>query len=126
LTTHTDLPTALARADAYRDAPDGVAVRETHISWVFLAGDRAYKLKKPLVLPFLDYGTPKRRLQMCREEVRVNRRLAPDLYLVVLGVAVSENEVEFIPDDDPRAIDYVVEMRRYDATRSPPCWTAAS
>jgi aminoglycoside phosphotransferase family enzyme len=44
-------------------------VRETHISWVFLAGDRAYKLKKPLVLPFLDYGTPQRRREMCEQEV---------------------------------------------------------
>ena len=72
---------ALARAVFYPRPPDRVDVRETHISWVFLAGDRAYKLKKPLVLPFLDYGTPERRREMCREEVRLNRRLAPDLYL---------------------------------------------
>ena len=48
---------ALARPDFYPDRPDRVDVCETHISWVFLAGDRAYKLKKPLVLPFLDYGS---------------------------------------------------------------------
>ena len=52
-----DVCAALARPDFYPDRPDHVDVRETLISWVFLAGDRAYKLKKPLVLPFLDYGT---------------------------------------------------------------------
>ena len=66
---------ALARPDFYPEGVDRVDVRETHISWVFLAGDRAYKLKKPLVLPFLDYGTLRRRREMCREEVRLNRRL---------------------------------------------------
>jgi len=70
---------ALASPDFYPGHPDRVEVRETHISWVFLAGDRAYKLKKPLVLPFLDYGTPRQRRQMCREEVRLNRRLASDI-----------------------------------------------
>lgn len=58
-----------------------VEVRETHISWVLLAGERAYKLKKPLVLPFLDYGTPGRRREMCKEEVRLNSRLAPEISL---------------------------------------------
>ena len=80
---------ALARPDFYPDRPDRVDVRETHISWVFLAGDRAYKLKKPLVLPFLDYGTLQRRREMCREEVRLNRRLAPDLYLGVRAVVAQ-------------------------------------
>jgi aminoglycoside phosphotransferase family enzyme len=56
-----DVCAAIARPDFYPDPPDRVDVRETHISSVFLAGDRAYKLKKPLVLPFLDYGTPQRR-----------------------------------------------------------------
>ena len=64
-----------------------VELRETHISWDFLLGERAYKLKKPLVLPFLDYGTPARRWEMCREKVRLNSRLAPGIYLGVRGVA---------------------------------------
>ncbi len=89
-------------------------MRETHISLVFLAGDRAYKLKKPLVLPFLDYGTPERRRAMCAEEVRLNRRLAPDIYLGVSGVARVDAGLELVQNDDPRAIDYLVDMRRYD------------
>ena len=47
-----------------------VEIRETHISWVFLTPERAYKLKKPLVLPFLDYGTPARRREMSAQEIR--------------------------------------------------------
>jgi uncharacterized protein len=91
-----------------------VETRETHISWLFLTGDRAYKLKKPLVLSFLDYGTPQRRREMCLAEVRLNRRLAGDLYLGVRGIAPTPAGFELVDDDDPRAIDYLVEMRRYD------------
>ena len=105
---------ALAGPDFYSDRPAQVEVRETLISWVFLAGDRAYKLKKPLVLPFLDYGTPERRHEMCREEVRLNRRLAPDLYLGVQALAATADGLELAEEDDPRAVDYVVEMRRYE------------
>ncbi len=105
---------ALARPWTYPHRPASVEVRETHISWVFLAGELAFKLKKPLVLDFLDYGTPARRREMCAAEVRLNRRLAPDVYLGVRGVAVIEGGVELTDEDDPRAIDFVVEMRRYD------------
>jgi uncharacterized protein len=105
---------ALARPESYPDGAAAVEVHETHISWVFLTGDRAYKLKKPIVLEFVDYGTPERRRRMCHEEVRLNRRLAPDLYLGVRGVARTADGAELIDEDDPRAVDYVVEMRRYD------------
>src|SRR5512133_2700243 len=105
---------ALARSDFYLGRPGRVVVRETHVSWVFLAGDRAYKLKKPLVLAFLDYGTPERRREMCREEVRLNRRLAPDVYLGVRAVAATRAGFELAAEADPRAVDYLVEMRRYD------------
>ncbi len=54
--------------------PAGVELRETHGSWVFLTAARAFKVKKPVVLPFLDYGTLERRREMCRLEVEVNRR----------------------------------------------------
>ena len=90
-----------------------VELRETHISWVFLVGERAYKLKKPLVLPFLDYGTPERRREMCREEVRLNSRLASEIYLGVRGVAPIPGGMELTDEQDPRATDFVVEMRRF-------------
>ena len=113
-----DVRAALARPDFYPVRPDRVDVRETHISWVFLAGDRAYKLKKPLVLPFLDYGSAQRRREMCREEVRLNRRLAPDVYLGVRAVAASDEGPTLAAENDPRAVDYLVEMRRYDERRT--------
>ena len=59
----------------------GAEVVETHISWLLLAGDTAWKLKKPVTLPFLDYGTPALRRHFCTEELRLNRRFAPGLYL---------------------------------------------
>jgi aminoglycoside phosphotransferase family enzyme/predicted kinase len=105
---------ALACPQTYSPRPPAVEVRETHISWVFLAGELAYKLKKPLVLDFLDYGTAERRLEMCREEVRLNRRLAPDLYMGVRGVALHPDGALLTDADDPDAVDFVVEMRRYD------------
>ena len=113
------LAEALARPEAYRERPAGVEVRETHISWVFLAGDRAYKLKKPVKFPFVDYGTPARRRVMCEEEVRLNRRLAPDMYLGTRAVvATAAGAAALAPAGDPEAIDYVVEMRRFDEART--------
>ena len=73
----TDLAAAMARPETYPDQDGPVEVRETHISWVFLAGDRAYKLKKPVRLPFLDYGTVERRREMCDEEVRLELAARP-------------------------------------------------
>ena len=77
----------------YPHRPERVELRETHGSWVFLAGELAYKVKKPVVLPFLDYGTLERRLRMCREEVRLNRRLAPGYYLGVDAILRRDGEL---------------------------------
>ncbi len=107
-------PGQLREALASGCPPRPVEVRETHISWVFLVGDRAYKLKKPIVLDFLDYGSAARRRAMCHEELRLNARLAPDLYLAVKGVADRDGRLVITDESEPAAIDYVVEMRRYD------------
>ena len=78
-------------------------------------GDRAYKLKKPLRLPFLDYGTLERRHALCREEVRLNRRLAPDVYLGVRSILRDpDGGVRLGGEDELGAVEYAVEMRRYD------------
>jgi aminoglycoside phosphotransferase family enzyme/predicted kinase len=115
MATADDLIAALSCPDAYPGHPGAVVVRETHISYVFLAGELAYKLKKPLVLPFLDYGTPARRREMCCAEIRLNRRLAPEVYLGVRGVRLDdEGRAVLLDEDDQTAIDYLVEMRRYD------------
>ncbi|NGP54186.1 bifunctional aminoglycoside phosphotransferase/ATP-binding protein [Thioalkalivibrio sp. XN8] len=75
----------LRAPQAYPGAVTEVELAETHISWVFLAGDYAYKFKKPLDLGFLDFREPARRLHFCREELRLNGRLAPEIYLDLAG-----------------------------------------
>ncbi len=95
-----------------------VEIRETHISWVFLTPERAYKLKKPLVLPFLDYGTPARRRELSAQEIRLNRRLAPELYLGVRSIVRARSGLELRDENDHEALDYVVEMRRYDEAQT--------
>ena len=75
---------ALLEPGRYPHPVERVEVIETHISWVLLAGDYAYKFKKPVVLPFLDYGTLDRRRAACEAELRLNRRYAGDLYLDVV------------------------------------------
>ena len=107
-----DVRSAVARAGGV--ASTSVEQRETHFPWVFLAAERAFKLKKPIVLPFLDYGKPERRREMCRAEIRLNRRLAPDLYVGVRSLVPAPVGLELSDQDDPSGIDYVVEMRRYD------------
>ena len=81
---------ALATPAMYPRCPR-VAVHETHASWVFVAGERAYKVKKPLALGFLDYSTLALRHSACREEVRVNQELAPGIYLGVRAIVRSED-----------------------------------
>lgn len=87
--------------------PDAVdACRETHISWVLLAGEFAYKIKKPVSLPFLDYGTVEKRRFYCQEELRLNRRFAPELYLEVVELA-GEPAVKMRRFDEALRLDQV-------------------
>lgn len=104
----------MRHAEFYGAGDGPVEVHETHVSRVYLVGDRAYKLKKPLKLPFLDSSTVSRRRHLCQEELRLNRRLAPDLYLEVRSIVNGDNGLHLGAADDPGALDYVVEMRRYD------------
>ncbi|MCC7326414.1 MAG: AAA family ATPase [Burkholderiales bacterium] len=85
---------------------------ETHISWVVLAGDYAYKLKKPLDLGFLDFSTLEKRRAACEDELRLNRRTAPELYLDVVAITGTQEEPR-IGGDGP-VLDYAVRMRRFD------------
>ncbi len=72
---------ALLDPAAYDHPVERVDCLETHISWILLTGTLAYKIKKPVNLGFVDFSTPERRSWFCQEELRLNRRLAPDLYL---------------------------------------------
>lgn len=109
----TPLIDALRRPDRYPQGVDRVDLVETHISWVLLAGDRVYKLKKPLDLGFLDFSTLDKRRFFCEEEVRLNRRTAPDLYLDVVAIRGTADNPAFEGAGD--IIEYAVKMRRFDA-----------
>lgn len=112
--THA-LPDALLDVEAYPHRPEAVELRETHISWVFLTEDKAYKLKKPVVFPFLDYGSPARRRALCHEELRLGRRFAPSVYRGVVGIAPRpDGGLRIVPEHDDRAVEYAVVMRRFD------------
>jgi aminoglycoside phosphotransferase family enzyme/predicted kinase len=95
------------------DPNEPVELRETHVSWVFLVGDRAYKLKKPLVLPFLDYGDVAARRRMCQREIALNRPLGGDIYLGVRAVVRRGGRLR-LGADGGGAVDHLVEMRRFD------------
>ena len=92
-------------------AAGDVAVHETHISRVLLAGADAYKLKKPVNLGFLDFSTLARRQHFAEEEVRLNRRLAPELYLGVVPITGTA-QAPALSGDGP-VLDYAVHMRRF-------------
>lgn len=88
-----------------------VVVHETHISWVLLAGDRAFKIKKPVRLSFLDFSTLESRRRCCEEELRINRRLAAPLYLGVVPITGTPAAPRL--DGDGAPIEYAVKMRRF-------------
>jgi uncharacterized protein len=107
---------AMAEPGFYPQQPAQVEYRQTHISCVFLAGDFVYKIKKPVHFEFLDYSTLERRYHFCQEEVRLNRRLAPRVYLGVFAIvrdgerfAIGTKPAERF---DPNAAEYAVKMCR--------------
>jgi aminoglycoside phosphotransferase family enzyme/predicted kinase len=102
---------ALSRPAAYPGGRAPVTHLETHISHVFLVGDNAYKIKKPLELGFLDFSTLEKRRHFCEEELRINRRLAPELYLAVVPIGGSEDAPR-VEGSGP-ALEYAVKMRRF-------------
>lgn len=85
---------------------------ETHTAWVFLTGEFAYKIKKPVNFGFLDFSSLEKRRHCCNEELRLNRRLAPELYLAVVPISGSPTRV----DGEGEAIEYAVKMRQFDTS----------
>lgn len=104
------LPEALRDPRCYGPGVHEVRLAETHISWVFLTGRYAYKVKKPVKLPFVDFSTLKLRKRFCDEELRVNRRFAPELYLgvVPIGGTRAAPRIGRTP-----AFEYAVQMREF-------------
>jgi len=101
---------------AYPHVPGSVELRETHMAWVFLAGDRVLKMKKPVRYAFLDFGTLEARAHSVAEEIRLNRRLAPDVYLGVAALT-EDSDGRLALDGTGRVVEWLVEMRRLPASR---------
>ncbi len=89
-----------------------VLLHETHISWVLLSGNYAYKIKKPIVTDFLDYGTLSKRHHACCEELRLGNRYASGLYLDVVPITFEDGEIRM--DGDAQPIEFAVRMRRFE------------
>lgn len=106
----------LKQPAAYAEQPTGIECVETHISFVFLTDRFAYKLKKPVRFDFLDFSTAELRYAACREELRLNRRLAPHVYLDVLPVTFDHGQLRLGGTGSP--VDWVVKMRRLPADRA--------
>ncbi len=101
---------ALSDPAAYPANPAEVEVVQTHISVVFLAGEWVYKIKKPVQLGFVDFSTIEKRRYFCEEEVRLNARLAPEVYLGVVPVGNQGGKVQV--EADSQAVEWAVKMRR--------------
>src|SRR5438132_2485831 len=103
----------LGRPSSYGGAVERVDITETHASLVFLAGDRAHKLKRAVKYSYLDFSTAERRRVACEAELQLNRRTAPELYLEVRALTRdAQGELAF--GNAGQAIDWIVVMRRFD------------
>jgi len=103
----------LSRPSSYGAAVARIDVIETHVSLVFLAGDRAHKLKRAVKFPYLDFSSAEQRRVACEAELALNRRTAPDLYLEVRALTRTMNGAVGFGTQGP-VVDWVVVMRRFD------------
>jgi len=97
------------------ERPIRVELLETHVSWLFFAESLVYKVKKPVDFGFLDFTTLERRHLFCEEELRLNRRLSPDVYLAV--VPIAEREGRYAVQGPGSVVEYAVKMRRLPGDR---------
>jgi aminoglycoside phosphotransferase family enzyme/predicted kinase len=112
-----DLLLDLLHNAAYPHPCEQIELIETHISWVFLTGEFAYKLKKPVHYSFVDFSTLELREHFCREELRCNRAFALDLYLDVVPLVLEDEHLRVGSADDPErrdAVEWAVKMRQFD------------
>jgi aminoglycoside phosphotransferase family enzyme len=110
--TLTEKVDFLSRPEAYEQSGAEILPRETHMSWVFLVGDRVYKLKKAVRFPYLDFSTLAKREAACRAELNLNRRLAQDIYLDVRPLALTARGLSI--GGDGAVVDWLVVMQRLD------------
>src|SRR5206468_10297477 len=99
---------ALTDRSVYEHPTTEITVLQTHISWIVLTGPYAYKIKKPVNLGFVDFSTLTQRHFFCQEELRLNRRLAPHLYLTVVALYATPERPHSHGQGAP--IEYAVKM----------------
>jgi aminoglycoside phosphotransferase family enzyme/predicted kinase len=104
-----ELARAMLKPEIYPEPPDKVELMQTQMSFVFIAGDYVYKIKKPVNLGYLDYTTLAQRKFFCDKEVELNRRLCPETYLGVIPVTKSKGK--YFLGGSGEAIEYAVKMR---------------
>src|SRR6266851_9995209 len=109
--THNQLIQALTDRALYEHPTTEIAVLQTHISWMVLTGPYAYKIKKPVHLGFVDFSTLAQRHFFCQEELRLNRRLAPQLYLEVVAIYGTPERPRFHDGGIP--IEYAVKIVQF-------------
>jgi uncharacterized protein len=116
MATLSDKVAYLRETGTYLGATAGVDIRETHMSWVFLTDRIVYKLKKPVKYPFLDFSTIEKRRFFCEEELRLNRRLAPEVYRAVIPLC-QDASGHLNLSGDGRTVDWLVKMERLPAAK---------
>jgi aminoglycoside phosphotransferase family enzyme len=94
----------------YPHNPKKVELIQTHISYIFLAGEVVFKVKKPVNFGFLDFTTLEKRRHFCEEEIRLNKRFSPEVY--IKAIPISQHGNTFREGDDTRVVEYAVTMRR--------------
>lgn len=114
-TESRSIVTAMMRPEFYPESPANIEFKQTHISYVFLANGYAYKFKKAVRFPFIDCVKLASRYQLCANEVRLNARISPDVYIGVFAVfkcgeSYRLGPMVHVPDE--KAVEYVVKMRR--------------
>lgn len=102
---------AMLHAQVYNHPVRNIELIETHISWVILTGDFVYKLKKPVDFGFLDFSTLAKRHQFCKQELRLNRRLAPAIYLEVVAISGTVAQPRIAGRGE--ALEYAVKMAQF-------------
>ncbi len=106
---------SLLRAASFPHAVANLRLKETHISWVLLTGYFAYKIKKPVRYPFLDASTLERRRALCEDELRLNKRMAPDLYVEVVPITLHDNQLQIGGKGTP--VEYAVQMHEFESSQ---------
>ncbi len=114
---------ALTQPGAYPERPARVSLRQTHISWLFFTERYVYKVKKPVNFGFLDFTTLEARKFFCEEEARLNRRLAPGVYLGVVSVKAADGVVHL--GGIGETVEYALQMRRLPEERMLPTLLAS-